>query len=255
MARKKRKISETGIYHILLRGVNTLFLTEKDFEIFLSVLKEKTKAQNVKVLSYLLLQNRVHMILDVKDESIGVVLKPICTSYARYCNRVRQLSGKLFYDRFKSEPLNTREELLGAISFINFIAKGQKNAKLSSLENPLSSPTDMGITEKQAKSSELTQMFMEDYDCLTKDELAEYIYAFCGVKPKDFKALSFGEQREIIEKITKDHRISKAKAYEIFGAKKASGVKPAKERAKTLDIAEQPVRQAPKKNDLSVWLL
>ena len=64
MARKKRETSQTGIYHILLRGVNSLFLTDSDFETFLSILKEKTKPNKVRVLSYLLLENRVHMIID-----------------------------------------------------------------------------------------------------------------------------------------------------------------------------------------------
>lgn len=247
MARKKREISGMGIYHILLRGVNSLFLTDSDFETFLSILKEKTKPCNVKVLSYLLLENRVHMIIDTKDKNVGVVLKPICTSFARYCNRTRGVSGKLFYDRFKSEPINSKEELLSAVSFINFIASRHKDSKFSSLVNPICSEKESGITEKQAKSTELTRMFMEDYDYLSKEELKGFVYAFCGVNPKDFKALSAEKQRAVIDKITKDRRISKSKIYEVLEVRKPQSKRPEK--------AEIFNNQTAEKKNLSVWLL
>jgi len=252
MARQKREESKTGIYHILLRGVNSLFLTDSDFESFLSILKEKTNSKKVKVLAYVLLENRVHLAVDVKKESIGTVLKPVCTSYARYCNRTRGVSGKLFYDRFKSEPINSKEELSDVISFINFIAKGHKNTKFSSFENPLCTLKDSGMTEKQAKNTEFKHLFMEDYDCLSKAELISYIYAICGVAPKDFKTLSAEGQREVIDKITKDRRISKSKIYELFGVRKPQSAKPIRENT---EIVLQNKQEKTKKRDLSVWLL
>lgn len=255
MARKKRETSQTGIYHILLRGVNSLFLSDSDFETFLSILKEKTKPNKVKVLSYLLLENRVHMIIDVKGASVGTVLKPICTSYARYCNRTRALSGKLFYDRFKSEPINTKEELLGAVSFVNFIAKGHKNSKFSSLENPICPAKASGLSEKQLKSTELTRMFMEDYDCLSKDELIGYIYAFCGVNPKEFRALPDEKKREIIDKIAECRMISKSKIYEALGVKKSQKKKAVNTAKNSEEKPEVTDAKKPKKKDLSVWLL
>lgn len=252
MARQKREVSDTGIYHILLRGVNSLFLAENDFETFLSILKEKTKSKNVKILAYLLLENRVHMVIDVKDENVGTVLKPVCTSYARYCNRTRGIGGKLFYDRFKSEPISSKDELLEVVSFINFIAQGHKNSKFSSFENPICSLKQSGMTEKQAKNTEFKHLFMEDYDCLSKAELISYIYAICGVAPKDFKALSAEGQREVIDKITKDRRISKSKVYEVFGVKKPQSAKPIRENT---EIVLQNKQEKTKKRDLSVWLL
>ena len=251
MARQKREVSKTGIYHILLRGVNSLFLQDSDFENFLSILKEKTKSKGVKILAYILLENRVHMVIDVKNENVGTVLKPVCTSYARYCNRMRGISGKLFYDRFKSEPINSKAELLDAVAFINFIAKGHKNSKFSSLENPLCTVKDSTMTAKQAKSTEFSHLFMEEYDCLSKAELTNCIYAICGVNPKDFKTLSPKKQGELIDKVTKDRRISKSKVYEVFGAKKPQGVKPKKKVAEVL----QNNQEKSKKKDLSVWLL
>jgi REP element-mobilizing transposase RayT len=250
MARQKREVSKTGVYHILLRGVNSLFLFDSDFENFLSILKEKTKSQGIKIFAYMLLENRVHMVVDAKDKNIGTVLKPVCTSYARYCNRTRGVSGKLFYDRFKSEPINSKDELLEVVSFINFIAKGHKNSRFSSFENPLCTQKESGMTEKQSKSTEFTELFMEEYDCLSKAELISYIYAVCGVK--DFKTLPLKKQSELIDKITKDRRISKSKVYEVFGLKKPQRIKPKKEKQESFSETK---KEQPKKKDLSVWLL
>lgn len=267
MARKKREVSETGIYHIMLRGENPLFLSDSDYETFIRILKEKTDLEKVRILAYSLSKNRVHMVMDVKDENVGLVLKPVCTSYARYCNRTRLINGKLFYGRFKSEPVNSKDELTGVISFINFIAEGHKNSKFSSLENPLCSAKEIGITGKQAKSTEFNRLFMEDYDSLSNKELVRYIFAVSGMTPKEFTALSAEKQEEVADKITKDRRILKSKVYEIFGVQKPQVAKPKKTQTKKQKNAqtakpkkennERKTIEKPKqeKKDLSVWLL
>ena len=44
-----------------------------------------------------------------------MTMKPVTTSYARYFNRTHEREGKLFADRFKSEPLETDEEIAECI--------------------------------------------------------------------------------------------------------------------------------------------
>ena len=255
MARHKRIVSETGIYHVLLRGVNSLFLSNADFEAFLSLLKQKSG--DAKIIAYTLLRNRIHIIIDTKGADIGLVLKPIATSYARYSNRTRSSSGKLFYDRFKSEAISSKEELLSAVAFLNFIAVSQKENEFSSFYMPICKPADCGLTAKQAQNTNVTRLFIEDYDCLSKAELAGYIFAFCGVYPKDFKSIPLDKQKEIMEKLSGCGKFSKSKLYEIFNIKKPqSSKKPAPRK-----MAEKPVvaaavaEEKPKKKDLSVWLL
>ena len=248
MARKKREVSETGIYHVLLRGVNSLFLTDKDFEMFLSLLKQKSNGATI--IAYVLLKNRIHIIIDTKGRDIGLVIKPIGTSYARYCNRTRATSGKLFYDRFKSEALSFAE-LADAVAFLNFIARSQ-NSGFSSLDVPLCKPSECGLTENQAKSTECKTLFIEDYDCLSKAELANYIHAVLGVYPKDFKSQSPERQRELMETLVVKSRFSKSKLYDILNVKKPQSVKKIELPSTPSDI---PVPDKPKKRDLSVWLL
>lgn len=255
MARQRRAVSETGIYHVLMRGVNTLFLTNADFETFVSLLKQK--AGGVKVIAYALLKNRIHIIIDTDGADIGPVLKPIATSYARYCNRTRATSGKLFYDRFKSEVISSKSELLAAVAFLNFIASSQKDNEFSSFYMPICKPAECGLTAKQAKSTAVTQLFIEDYDCLAKSELAGYIFAFCGIYPKDFKSLPAEKQKTVSDKLSGSGKFSKSKLYEIFNVKKPQPAKkPAPEKKVKASVIEAPpAEEKPKKRDLSVWLL
>ena len=213
----------------------------------------KQKANGIKIISYALLENRIHIIADAGGEAIGRALKPIATSYARYCNRTRRKKGKLFYDRFKSEAISSKSELLSAVAFLNFVAISQKENEFSSFYMPLCKR----LTAKQAKDTNVTRLFIEDYDCLSKTELAGYIFAFCGVYPKDFKSLSAEKQKEIMDRLYDCGRFSKSKLYEIFNIKKPqSAKKPAPKKAEKPPVIEDaPKEEKPKKKDLSVWLL
>ena len=241
MARTKREVSKTGIYHILLRGINSLFLTNEDFDAFVALLKQKSKG--IKVISYALLKNRIHIIIDAGDKSIGTVLKPIATSYARYCNRTRGTKGKLFYDRFKSEPIS-EEEQKDAVAFVNFIADLHNCGVYASLNSPLCKPEDFGLTDAAAKSTRFTRLFIDDYDCLSKSEMANYIYALCGVSKKDFKALPAEKQRELVSSAAASGKCSKALLYGVLSIKKQHT--PDKKVQKPKDMQEK---------NLSVWLL
>lgn len=246
MARSGRVISETGIYHVLLRGTNVLFPDNADFVEFQELLKKYVNAGSLKIFSYTLLKNRVHLVCEAKD-SIGRALKPLCTSYARYVNRTYSRDGKLFYDRMKSEPINSEDELKNAVAFVNYLGANAGN------EYPYCSLSREGdgfcskerLTADERKSTDVKEMFMEDYDCLSQAELDGYIASISGVLPKDFKSLKQEDQQKALAVLTKKKWIAKTKLYSILGIKK--------DRPKT--ITEKSPKPAEKKDELSVWLL
>ncbi len=268
MARQKRQISKTGIYHILLRGVNNLFSEKTDYDEFMGLLKKHIEKGNIKVIAYLLLPNRIHLIIDDIDGNVGVKLKPITTSYARYYNRTRVTGGKLFYDRFKSEPLDTKKDLVGAVAFINAISRFEgKNYIYSSLNEPICSAKECGLTKTEMIGNKFSRMYIEDYDCLTKKELGEYIFMLCGITPSEFRTLNKIEQDKILLLLTEKYWISKSKIYELLLIKKPTSqgtVKKVKTKQEnksvdktttSLNKAEKEEIIKPKKKGLSVWLL
>lgn len=244
MARQKRAVSASGRYHVLLRGMNQLFRTQQDYEEFSDILRKYSQTGQIRILAYVLLSNRIHLIIDTLGADAGITLKPICTSYARCYNRVHASGGKLFYDRFKSEPLESDDELRSAVGFINFIAaQSGENYPFCSKESDICDISGTGLTDADFRSEQVTEMFIEDYDCLSGKELGRYIYELCGIFPADFKTLTVSQQQAVFEKIMKKRWISKSKLYEIFGIGRRIQIKNG-----------EPSDSIPKK-DLSVWLL
>ncbi len=246
MARTGRATSRMGIYHVLLRGMNELFIQDRDFGEFIAILKKYASLGTLKVFSYTLLKNRVHLVVGVPG-SIGASLKPLCTSYARYFNRTYQREGKLFYDRLKSEPINSESELKNVVSFVNSISIQ------ASENNPHSSLSDVGkeicvpgiLSQRELLDTTVSEMFIEDYDCLSKEEIGKYIYALCGILPENFSNLSVLEQKEALLKLTKKRWIAKNKLYDILDINRPRVA------------SNQPVKKAQPERDqgLSVWLL
>ena len=123
MARKAREISKSGNYYITLKG-NELFVTDEDKKMFVEIL-EKNFATGI-VHGYYLTKSEIRLVVKEGEKGISMTMKPVTTSYARYFNRTHEREGKLFADRFKSEPLETDEEIEECIK--NLQAKPKRTA-------------------------------------------------------------------------------------------------------------------------------
>lgn len=230
MAREKRQISPTGIYHVLLRGIDELFSEKEDFEEFISIIERYFENIKAEVLGYALMKNRVHMIIDEKDINLSFIMKSICTKYARYYNRVHDLQGKIFYDRYKSEPVFDENNLNEIKCFLKNIPSEYKDG----VENA-------GTIE--------TLSCIDDYCRMTDEELKSYIESVfkCSIQK-----MSEEKKKTLAEKIIAGKRISAGRIYNIFELGRKMPEK------KIVKIAEKEpeIRKEPeKKKDLSVWLL
>lgn len=108
MAREARKISKSGNYYVVLKG-EELFIDDNDKKIFVEIL-EKNFATGI-VHSYVLTKEEIRLVVKEGEKGISMTMKPVTTSYARYFNRTHNREGKLFVGRFKSEPLETNDEI------------------------------------------------------------------------------------------------------------------------------------------------
>ena len=64
MPRQARRKSESGIYHIMLRGINkqVIFEDEEDNFKFLETLKKYKAISEYKIFAYCLMSNHVHLL-------------------------------------------------------------------------------------------------------------------------------------------------------------------------------------------------
>ena len=109
MARAKRQVSESGIYKIYLRGNDiSLFKSDADYDEFISLMG-KYFSEGDDVLRFSLDADNAEIVVKIDGDSISMAMKPLLTSYARYYNKTYARTGKVFYDRYKSEPIKEAE--------------------------------------------------------------------------------------------------------------------------------------------------
>lgn len=107
MPRAARQLANSGIYHVMLRGVNrdAIFLDDSDRDSFLNSLAQAKSRSDCLVLAYCLMSNHAHLLLRTRTESIGLTIKRLGVSYAGRFNRRYGRVGHLFQGRFRSLPV------------------------------------------------------------------------------------------------------------------------------------------------------
>ena len=121
MPRKARIPSRTGIYHIILRGINRqqIFIDEEDNWFFLDILRKYKAVCEYKILAYCLMGNHIHLLLKEGIEGLEQMFKRIGAKYVYWYNTKYQRVGHLFQDRFKSEPVENDRYLCRVICYIH----------------------------------------------------------------------------------------------------------------------------------------
>ena len=121
MARQPRKKSETGIYHIILRGINkqNIFEDDEDRKKLLGTLKYYKSLCNYLLYGYCLMDNHIHLLIKENDETISQVVKKISASYVNWYNKKYERCGHLFQERFKSEVVESEGYFLAVLRYIH----------------------------------------------------------------------------------------------------------------------------------------
>ena len=121
MPRLPRQYSESGFYHVMLRGngKQIIFEDDADRHFFLKLLKDKATADNVAVIAWCLMSNHVHLLIDDPKMSLSHVIHAISTAYARHFNDKTGHVGAVFQGRFASVPITDDNQLLQALRYIH----------------------------------------------------------------------------------------------------------------------------------------
>jgi putative transposase len=135
MSRQARQKSESGIYHIIMRGINKqiIFEDDEDREKFIGYLQYYKNIASYTIYGYCLMDNHIHLLIKEGKEPIGHTMKRIGVSYVAWYNRKYDRIGHLFQDRFKSEVVEADEYLLAVLRYIH--QNPVKAGKEKSVEN------------------------------------------------------------------------------------------------------------------------
>ena len=239
MPRLCRNTSDTGVYHVMLRGNNKqdIFEYQNDYLKFQDLLYHKCHPLDFNhdplppcciIYAYCLMPNHVHLLIQEKEERISDCIKSIATSYAQYYNIKFGHSGHLFQGRFRSEPVNSWEYFVTLLRYIhqNPVAGGlalrvkdypwsswSEYEHLSSCPMPfcavssvlsrisLEELTEL-VNEPMPKTSRILDYNNEMPMRLSEDKIREFISKDCGIQnPKDLQSYSKQERKAILKEI------------------------------------------------------
>jgi putative transposase len=135
MPRLPRKKSESGIYHIILRGSNrqVIFHDDADRIRFLDTVNRYKKKTKIKVYCWCLMSNHIHLLLEEGNEDISLTIKRIGVSFVWFYNQKYKTTGHLFQDRFRSENVEDDSYLLTVVRYIH-----NNPVKAGIVESPIS---------------------------------------------------------------------------------------------------------------------
>lgn len=122
MSRPPRIMSETGLYHIIFRGINRqdLFEEKADYEKMIDVLSLLKEEMHFEIYAYCLMTNHVHLF--IKEKYLGDIkriMHKLLTRYVVWYNYKYQRSGSLIGNRYKSEAIEDEQYYLTLIRYIH----------------------------------------------------------------------------------------------------------------------------------------
>jgi REP element-mobilizing transposase RayT len=120
VARHPRDEYESGTYHVTGRGNRgaDIYLDDRDRLRYLAILGRVVTRMDWWCLSYCLMGNHVHLLIETRSPNLGTGMHRLHGVYAQYFNRRHRYSGHLFEDRFHDEPIESDAHLWLAAAYI-----------------------------------------------------------------------------------------------------------------------------------------
>ncbi|MBE7015350.1 MAG: transposase [Ruminococcaceae bacterium] len=232
MGRIARRISETGMYHVMFRGVGkqNIFNETADYVKLKELIRRVKEETEFELYAYCFMTNHVHLFIKEQNPGdLSIIMKRILGSYATWFNRKYIRAGALFNSRYKSEPVEDERYFYGLTRYIHQnpqkagIAKSIDEYKYSSYNEYANDDPDItdidflldmlggsrksAITQFIEINGEVTQ---EDYTIIgTKRKSRAVTRAIIsseldGLEPEEIKALEIDERNEIISRLVSE---------------------------------------------------
>lgn len=190
MPRIARVIAIGYTHHITQRGnyKQNIFIDDIDREKYISIIKKESKRYGLKILSYCLMTNHIHLVVvPEKEDSIWKVFKYAHMKYSQYYNKKANNTGHLFQGRFFSCIMDNNHTL----ACVRYIERN---------------PVRAGIVKKPCSwkwSSAKVHCLMKEPDELGVNRLFEYV----EVNQKSWKEfIEMPDNLDDIKRIKKNTR-------------------------------------------------
>ena len=237
MPRKNREKSATGIYHVMLRGINRqdIFEDDEDYRRFITILRSTVDPHDdsnlplpplCTIYAYCLMSNHVHLLIKERTENIGDSVKRIGVAYVRYFNGKYMRFGHLFQDRFQSEPVNDITYFSTLMRYIHQnpvkagLVKDVREYRWSSWPEYEGPGMNRGICSREAVIKRIGWQNLYEFVCMPVDNchildinsrdkrcqsdtgIKDIIKEICGIEhPTDIQKLAKGQRDDILRQL------------------------------------------------------
>lgn len=245
MPRTRREKSRSGIYHIMMRGINqqTIFEDDEDKTQFLYTLKKFKEVSKYELYGYCLMDNHVH--LRETEESLSLAIKRISSSYVYWYNEKYNRCGHLFQERFKSEKVEDGRYFLTALRYIHQnplkagIVKSIFESEWTSLREYTWKEklvdTELALSQFATNKKAAVDLFLKymmeenndkclEYEVIVKptdDEVREYLKNLGVESSSSLQKMATAKRNEILSKLKKQKGVSVRQASRITGISKS----------------------------------
>lgn len=239
-----RQRSESGYYHIMIRGNNKKSIFEKteEKEKFLEIIKKNIAEDKWNLKAYCIMDNHAHLLIEECDNDISEIMKKANVSYAMFYNKKHNMIGHVFQDRYRSEAVTDDRYLLTVTRYIHQnpmksgMVKNIEDYKWSSYNEYIKESnaeiTDIHLLEVFSKNREEAvkkfidfheemekEIFLED-----KEEMIEYEEkkAWKMIEEKKGTNKYPPSKKELIELLLKNTNLSQRKIARMLEANRGT---------------------------------
>lgn len=240
MPRYAREKSKTGIYHIVIRGINRqdLFYEKEDRGLFLQKLLQYKEECKFELYGYCMMNNHIHLVIKEAEIPISAIMSKLNTAYVHWYNWKYNRCGHLFQNRYMSEPVEDDAYLLTVIRYVhqNPIKAGiieemsdfewsSYNRYIENTNNIVDSEMIIGLIggvesfkSFMKEESEQRCIDVDDRLRMRDDKVIEFIKQIAKVKnPLELQSMERTNRNKIIIKLKQTDGISYRQIERITG--------------------------------------
>jgi len=122
MSRQARRLSQTGLYHIIFQGVGkqNIFEAPADYKKLKEIILRVKEEMEFELYAYCFMTNHVHLVIKEQETGeISKIMTKILSHYATWFNKKYERVGALFANRYKSEPVEDERYYFALVRYIH----------------------------------------------------------------------------------------------------------------------------------------
>lgn len=200
-----RQCLDTSFFHVMVQGINKEFVFEKERYInrYLQLMK-KNLTEEVKIIAFCIMNNHAHLLIQTNDiKELSKYMQKINSMYAKYYNYMEnERVVYVFRDRYKSEPILERRQLIQCVKYIH---QNPVKAKMVKSANEYKYSSYSFYQNQKIKEYNIFSDVEIDYICNTNKKCEE-----------EFLDVDTDIEKKINNAIEEFIRKEKVRTFEIF---------------------------------------